>query len=300
MKGPPSVYPTAVKAEFSHTTHAISQQPPHPLNSPHSKLKHNKRLRQRHGHPLRNGRLLPINLHLNPSLITSLLPEPPPALQTMPEPRTRPFTPRFLVRLSMPDLTPDQQTARDGLQQSEHLPRDLDLLVPAEEVEERTRTNNIDFPDEILQITLGVEDVRINKPSPQRLPIPEQLITQVDELEPQIGAVDLPTVDTIGNQPPNILCKGTSKVQIHLLARPHTLQNLRIGGVLAVGELEEAPATDAGVGVYRPGFFALGKISVAWICIRDGIANVQPQPHEHQPPQKESCYTSPALPEHPV
>ena len=125
-------------------------------------------------------------------------------------------------------------------------------------MEERRSIYNVDLTFQLLQSAVGVEDVGVDKPTLQRLLVFEELVAQLDELQLEVGAVALPAVDAVCDQASDVLGKSTAEVQVRLLASEHAWQDLRaVELVLAYGEVEETPLSDARVGSDGPRFITL-------------------------------------------
>ena len=111
----------------------------------------------------------------------------------MPEPLplTGSSAPWLLTRLDIADLAADEHAPGLSLQQAHDAQPNGLLALPIEQVEERARVHDANLAVELLERRLRVEHVGGHERRLQLGAVAEQLVTQLDELLPQVRAVEI-------------------------------------------------------------------------------------------------------------
>lgn len=83
-------------------------------------------------------------------------------------------------------------------------------------MKERAGPDDINLSFQLLERALCVKDICFDKLGLQRLSIVEELVSKVEEVESQIRAICLRTVNAIGNESTDVLCEGAAQVKVRL------------------------------------------------------------------------------------
>jgi hypothetical protein len=158
-------------------------------------------------------------------------------------------------------VSANKQAASLGPHDADTLPRNLQLLISREQVEERAGIDNVDLSMKLLERALEVKYIGCDELALESITVAEQFITQIDQVEQKIRSVALPTIDAIGDQTAEILCKCTAEIEEGFAARFHAFQDLRVKLVIPYGKLQETALANAWVGMDGEGFVALLRAS---------------------------------------
>ena len=89
----------------------------------------------------------------------------------------------------------------------------LDLSLPAEQMQELTRKNDIDLAAQIPQRRLGIKNVRLDEARFHRFAVPKQIEPNVPQLGMQVGCIHVLRRRPVGRQSPQILAEGAAEIQ---------------------------------------------------------------------------------------
>ena len=89
----------------------------------------------------------------------------------------------------------------------------LDLLLPAEQVQELTRKNDVNLATQIPQRRLWIKKVRLDEARFHRFAIPKQIEPNVPQLGMQVGCIHILRRRPVGRQSPQILAEGAAEIQ---------------------------------------------------------------------------------------
>jgi hypothetical protein len=128
-------------------------------------------------------------------------------------------------------------------------------------VEERAGIDDVDLSMKLLERTLEVKYVGCDKLALEGITIAKQLIAQIDQIEPKIRSVALPTIGAVGDQTTKILRKCTAEIEEGLAACFHAFEDLGVELVIPYGKLEEPALANAWIGVDGECFIALLRAS---------------------------------------
>lgn len=125
--------------------------------------------------------------------------------------------------------------------------------------------DDINCTVDLLQRALRIEDIRLDEFAFQRLPVAEEFVSQVHEIESEICAVALFTVHAVGHELTDILRKCASEVEVDFLASSHPLENFIVIAMATDGEVQKAPLADAWVWMDLPAFLSLSM----WLALNE-------------------------------
>ena len=123
----------------------------------------------------------------------------------------QPPRPLHLHRSYPSYLVAEQACSRSG--HVDYCLNRLDLLLPAEQVQELTRKNDVNLATQIPQRRLGIKNVRLDEARFHRFAIPKQIEPNVPQLGMQVGRIHVLRRRPVGRQSPEILAEGAAEIQ---------------------------------------------------------------------------------------